>query len=102
MIRRPPRSTLFPYTTLFRSRARQRDSHPRFLNAPCYLFRLSPLHILKNTIIDAARHPTLPRGRSLGSRLYRTFVALSGSVLLLLTALVVSGIVPLSSPGNRF
>src|SRR3712207_6973358 len=29
MIRRPPRSTLFPYTTLFRSRARvaQRDAH---------------------------------------------------------------------------
>src|SRR2546430_11833947 len=26
MIRRPPRSTLFPYTTLFRS---PRDSHPR-------------------------------------------------------------------------
>src|SRR6267378_756792 len=25
MIRRPPRSTLFPYTTLFRSRARNRD-----------------------------------------------------------------------------
>src|SRR3712207_7325566 len=33
MIRRPPRSTLFPYTTLFRSRvqlvARQRDAHRR-------------------------------------------------------------------------
>src|SRR3954462_16043773 len=29
MIRRPPRSTLFPYTTLFRSRlARVRGSHP--------------------------------------------------------------------------
>src|SRR5260221_8396505 len=29
MIRRPPRSTLFPYTTLFRSRSRARDrSHP--------------------------------------------------------------------------
>src|SRR3989441_6232308 len=27
MIRRPPRSTLFPYTTLFRSRL-LRDSHP--------------------------------------------------------------------------
>src|SRR5688572_31600318 len=30
MIRRPPRSTLFPYTTLFRSpriRARRRDDH---------------------------------------------------------------------------
>src|SRR5256885_6845629 len=33
MIRRPPRSTLFPYTTLFRSRAQQRvrpaRPHPR-------------------------------------------------------------------------
>src|SRR3712207_7950773 len=31
MIRRPPRSTLFPYTTLFRSRCSRplRDRHPR-------------------------------------------------------------------------
>src|SRR2546426_7911308 len=29
MIRRPPRSTLFPYTTLFRSRARHRGAEPR-------------------------------------------------------------------------
>src|SRR5438876_2477134 len=28
MIRRPPRSTLFPYTTLFRSRGRARRRHP--------------------------------------------------------------------------
>src|SRR2546422_5941918 len=28
MIRRPPRSTLFPYTTLFRSRAADRDRPP--------------------------------------------------------------------------
>src|SRR2546423_6490012 len=28
MIRRPPRSTLFPYTTLFRSRAARRRSRP--------------------------------------------------------------------------
>src|SRR5258708_26757884 len=28
MIRRPPRSTLFPYTTLFRSAFRQRARHP--------------------------------------------------------------------------
>src|SRR3989338_9747287 len=27
MIRRPPRSTLFPYTTLFRSRERERDGN---------------------------------------------------------------------------
>src|SRR3712207_8447911 len=29
MIRRPPRSTLFPYTTLFRSRALVRDAFQR-------------------------------------------------------------------------
>src|SRR2546429_3434306 len=29
MIRRPPRSTLFPYTTLFRSRVRQPVGHRR-------------------------------------------------------------------------
>src|SRR3989442_8853152 len=28
MIRRPPRSTLFPYTTLFRSSLRRRDRRP--------------------------------------------------------------------------
>src|SRR2546426_9037514 len=33
MIRRPPRSTLFPYTTLFRSSARRRVGRPR-LRAP--------------------------------------------------------------------
>src|SRR2546427_4501287 len=29
MIRRPPRSTLFPYTTLFRSRVSRRSGPPR-------------------------------------------------------------------------
>src|SRR5438067_8059857 len=29
MIRRPPRSTLFPYTTLFRSRVSSRHEEPR-------------------------------------------------------------------------
>src|SRR2546430_10284147 len=35
MIRRPPRSTLFPYTTLFRSRLRERrdDARRRALHA---------------------------------------------------------------------
>ena len=31
MIRRPPRSTLFPYTTLFRSAQRGLDENERFL-----------------------------------------------------------------------
>src|SRR5260221_4031111 len=32
MIRRPPRSTLFPYTTLFRSLVRQHQGGPETLN----------------------------------------------------------------------
>src|SRR3712207_9159640 len=31
MIRRPPRSTLFPYTTLFRSRVARVGYHPRLV-----------------------------------------------------------------------
>src|SRR2546429_1440915 len=34
MIRRPPRSTLFPYTTLFRSRARDRSAPDRRAGRP--------------------------------------------------------------------
>src|SRR5258707_13960474 len=51
MIRRPPRSTLFPYTTLFRSRRPARDrsrnraphlvpQHPRAVAAVVRLFHL--------------------------------------------------------------
>src|SRR2546425_3287778 len=34
MIRRPPRSTLFPYTTLFRSLTDRARRHPTLLEAP--------------------------------------------------------------------
>src|SRR3712207_6920567 len=34
MIRRPPRSTLFPYTTLFRSKALKTNGRARVLSAP--------------------------------------------------------------------
>src|SRR2546427_2768899 len=43
MIRRPPRSTLFPYTTLFRSPFIERCTSRRDLaNAPVPPFRFSP------------------------------------------------------------
>src|SRR3712207_8009754 len=54
MIRRPPRSTLFPYTTLFRSRRlldgegrRQRDDapHPRPADHGGLLPRLAPVPV---------------------------------------------------------
>src|SRR3712207_8308324 len=42
MIRRPPRSTLFPYTTLFRSPA----SLPDNIHTPLFIRVLRPPHIL--------------------------------------------------------
>src|SRR3712207_8609893 len=36
MIRRPPRSTLFPYTTLFRSVDQQRQQHVRVVALPAH------------------------------------------------------------------
>src|SRR5258708_29551368 len=39
MIRRPPRSTLFPYTTLFRSLAPDDDAWPRRVNSHDQLVR---------------------------------------------------------------
>src|SRR2546430_9858776 len=55
MIRRPPRSTLFPYTTLFRSM--QLHSPKRFLPSPRPIARCGP---------GVARH--WPFGRRLLSR----------------------------------
>src|SRR3712207_8714639 len=42
MIRRPPRSTLFPYTTLFRSRASSAESIARRLRRTLGDARLAP------------------------------------------------------------
>src|SRR5436189_2621101 len=41
MIRRPPRSTLFPYTTLFRSRTYLRRSRRRVRGGRAYLYAAS-------------------------------------------------------------
>src|SRR2546429_2352501 len=49
MIRRPPRSTLFPYTTLFRSPSA--DAVPR-LHLDHYPVRLRD----RRTLVEAARH----------------------------------------------
>src|SRR3712207_6891329 len=42
MIRRPPRSTLFPYTTLFRSRIASSEARPPALRMTCASPRSSP------------------------------------------------------------
>src|SRR5438132_8610957 len=72
IIRRPPRSTLFPYTTLFRSRG--------FFRAPHPLEALAPLLLHGAIIGDLALQPVAPvdggldapprdRERALGRRL---------------------------------
>src|SRR5256885_3062408 len=55
MIRRPPRSTLFPYTTLFRSRGAVPSGAP--LGTAPY----SPLLLLCVDLSHASRPPRLPR-----------------------------------------
>src|SRR2546426_8583545 len=44
MIRRPPRSTLFPYTTLFRSDVRERVESPGGMGAPYPVDLAEPVH----------------------------------------------------------
>src|SRR2546425_9559189 len=51
MIRRPPRSTLFPYTTLFRSPARLHESRELALGA-----------VFENAIIRLVREKHIPAG----------------------------------------
>src|SRR2546427_6995864 len=58
MIRRPPRSTLFPYTTLFRSSRSQRDHH---LPAS---FRASSPRDRESSGLAAAERPTASPERS--------------------------------------
>src|SRR3712207_8898263 len=57
MIRRPPRSTLFPYTTLFRSAAEQRAADPRFHKEPWELqdgiSAVATRHLQGQTDMDA-------------------------------------------------
>src|SRR2546428_7486173 len=60
MIRRPPRSTLFPYTTLFRSDLVRRGGEVRFGDVER---RLRPLELLLRHE-DRALRPQLFRARS--------------------------------------
>src|SRR2546427_5124184 len=47
MIRRPPRSTLFPYTTLFRSSSRRKEAHSEIRNPKSEIARASLRRLLR-------------------------------------------------------
>src|SRR3712207_9006501 len=55
MIRRPPRSTLFPYTTLFRSRQKDRN----FLALQFVSHERAPFRMLVTSGYPARTHPKL-------------------------------------------
>src|SRR5258708_28610924 len=55
MIRRPPRSTLFPYTTLFRSQ-KSFVLHRREIEAPCLLPALGSWRLIRPIERAAPRH----------------------------------------------
>src|SRR3989475_7741629 len=55
MIRRPPRSTLFPYTTLFRSRCDQeRGHHAGLIPQPCRCHVKSPCGLTAQGLFSCA------------------------------------------------
>src|SRR3712207_8058523 len=58
MIRRPPRSTLFPYTTLFRSLALRYGLNARSAN-----FRLDNPDFVYSLVFDPSRGATAPKAR---------------------------------------
>src|SRR5258708_19470898 len=62
MIRRPPRSTLFPYTTLFRSRQAAMIGIVKALPRPCIL--LSPQVALRKSEASSLRQMVLDVGLS--------------------------------------
>src|SRR3712207_8894237 len=61
MIRRPPRSTLFPYTTLFRSHYRLAEGYDDYEamalhEVPCVDVESRPSANVSYTVVDSERH----------------------------------------------
>src|SRR3712207_7250725 len=75
MIRRPPRSTLFPYTTLFRSlfprAARPARVEVIGLALHFYVIGLSPRSVFSSGSRTAARSATVPSSRHCQKNLRR-------------------------------
>src|SRR5256885_3654725 len=73
MIRRPPRSTLFPYTTLFRSdRIDEYVNLPTgflFAGAPCVVSSLWAVYDLSSALVMDRFHQEWLGGRSVGAAL---------------------------------
>src|SRR5947207_10799105 len=62
MIRRPPRSTLFPYTTLFRSFFFQLDAHAAFTKLPRFERDFERAKAHQGRQVFLVTHAPCPRG----------------------------------------
>src|SRR2546426_7806657 len=85
MIRRPPRSTLFPYTTLFRSHRHLRPAAPQpahFGHGPVQP-ALQVLHAGGGVHLAAARDHPLVRGDRKSTRLNSSHLVISYAVFCL-------------------
>src|SRR5437773_4834206 len=67
MIRRPPRSTLFPYTTLFRSRSR-RKTNKRKSKHSAMLRNKETRHRMFIGLLNTTRKHSVPRSEERFSR----------------------------------
>src|SRR6266567_914084 len=80
MIRRPPRSTLFPYTTLFRSPARPRSCHyGRIVGRTGSACPARPDSARTGAASAAASSTSAPTGVNPAARNARTLAALAGA-----------------------
>src|SRR2546422_4437372 len=68
MIRRPPRSTLFPYTTLFRSKILRRKDDPLHATAGQIIFQVGPDAVPQ--IVEMLRKRSEEHTSELQSRLH--------------------------------
>src|SRR2546428_13902110 len=72
MIRRPPRSTLFPYTTLFRSLAEGASIEEIDAAAVGFGFPVGPVTLLDEVGLDVAEKVSQVMGAAFGERLQAT------------------------------
>src|SRR2546430_14129150 len=68
MIRRPPRSTLFPYTTLFRSSRLEPQKRQELLIEALYFTRTPVRAIIAGSTRDGAHYDSLVKHYGVGDR----------------------------------
>src|SRR2546425_435357 len=115
MIRRPPRSTLFPYTTLFRSHPHRAGDRPggraRRLHGDARMGRLSDRHVPPRALHGEGHAPAAlaararglaPRRRRLLPALRRVAEGAAAAGLMEILSLLASGFAIALTPANLF